>query len=456
MTQSLRTYLDELRAARPDLYVEVERTVNPVFEAPAVVQRLYREGRSPVVMFRHVAGHDMPVVYNLCGGPDQLALALRSERGAAACEEYTRRLRHPLAPARVRSGPVGESVEKPDARRLPIVTHSELDDAPYITLGVTVCREGRDGPYNLGIYRHRLIDADHVGLYYSWGKRLQFIHAAAEERGEKLPVAIVIGMHPLMLYGSVAASAGGVGDEYEAVGGLMGEPLELVPCQSVPLEVPAQAEIVLEGHLLAGERRHEGPFGEYTGYYGQEVDAPVVELTCVTRRRDAVYPDVGMNQEHCFMNNSAREAQLLESLRKAVPSVRQLHIPVSGTCFHAYISLKKRNEGDPKNVMMVALGMDPFLKHVVVVDDDIDVYDERDVLWAIATRVRADRDGFVVTGARGNRLDPMTYNITRLNRDGMVTKIGIDATLPLGLPYELPPRMVIPGVDDIDLKAYLP
>ena len=454
MAKDLRSFLDDVARSKTNDIREVNREVSPLYEAPAVVQRLYKENQFPVVLFNKVRGKDIPVVYNLCADRDKFAIALQTDRNTAS-EEYMRRIHQRIDPVIVASGPVHEKVylgDEVDLNMLPIITHSELDDAPYITLGVTCVRD-RNQKMNLGIYRHRLIDRNHLGLYYSWGKRIQYIHSEAEERGEDLPIAIVIGMHPTFLYASIGASALAE-DEYAICGGLMQEALPVVPCKTVPLEVPAFAEIVIEGKLLANQRRTEGPFGEYTDYYGQIVDAPVVEVTAITMRSDAIYNDVGMNVEHCYMTNAPRESQLLGLLRQAVPTVRQVHIPTSGTCFHAYISMKKRNEGDAKNLMMVALGMDPFLKHVVVVDDDVDVFNEREVLWAVATRFRADRDLFIVENARGNRLDPTTYTITRLARDGMVTKMGIDATVPMGLPYELPERMVIPGVDELSLDDY--
>lgn len=456
MPKDLRTFLDDVRRRNQNDIWMVDREIAPEYEAPAVIQRLYKERAYPIVQFNRVRGKDMPVIYNICADREKFAISLDTTKEAAS-EVYMERIQQRIDPVRVAEGPVQEIVftgDEVDLNMLPIITHSEKDDAPYITLGVT-CVEDQNGKMNMGIYRHRLIDRNHLGLYYSWGKRIQYIHSAAEERDEDLPIAIVIGMHPTFLYASIGASALAE-DEYAICGGLMQEPLPVVPAKTVPIDVPAYAEIVIEGKLLAHRRRTEGPFGEYTDYYGQVVDAPVVEVTAITMRRDAIYNDIGMNVEHCYMTNAPREAQLLGLLRQAVPTVKHVHIPVSGTCFHAYISMKKHNEGDAKNLMMVAMGMDPFLKHVVVVDDDIDVFNEQEVLWAIATRFRADRDLFIVEGARGNRLDPTTYTITRLARDGMVTKIGIDATVPLGLPYELPERMIIPGVDEIDLEDYFP
>ena len=135
--------------------------------------------------------------------------------------------------------------------------------------------------------------------------------------------------------------------------------------------------------------------------------------------------------------------------------MRGVSLPNSGVRYVAYVALEKVNEGDAKNVILAALSLSPYLKFVVVVDPDIDIQNESDVNWAIATRVVADRDIVMIPGARGNRLDPTTYTMTRLARDGMVTKMGIDATIPMGLPYEYPDRLIVPGAEEIDIDDYL-
>ncbi|MFQ5915866.1 MAG: UbiD family decarboxylase [Nitrospinota bacterium] len=455
MAQGLRTFLSDIEANFPGDTVRVEREVEPRFEPPAFIVRLERQGRFPVVFFEQVRGSELPVVMNVHAQRRYLAAALGVDE-QDFLEEYIRRETARIPPVMVETGPVKEFIQRGedvDVTALPVITHNALDDAPYITMGVAITKNPVTGKRNVGLYRNRLIARNRIGLYYSWGKHIQYFHKAREEEGRPLDVAIVIGMHPALYMGSQSIrSAAWDEDECELVGGLLGEPLELVKCETVDLEVPAQAEIVIEGRLLPEVRSREGPFGEYSGYYGQEVDVPEVEVTAVTRRADAIYEDCATGaSEHVLLAAAPLEGSLLRQLRTVAPTVSQVHIPSAGVLYLAFVSMKKVNEGDAKNVLLTALGMNHFLTLAVAVDEDVNVFDPRQVLWAVATRTQGDKDIFVVPYARGNRLDPMTYNTVRNQRDGMVTKVGIDATQPIDLPYELPKRLSNPLVDLVDL-----
>ncbi len=208
-----------------------------------------------------------------------------------------------------------------------------------------------------------------------------------------------------------------------------------------PVEPPAEAEIVLEGKILRGVREPEGPFAEFTGYASERSTQHVLEVSAMMHRRDAIYQDIvgGISAEHTTLLAVPQEARLLRVLRGHYPSVQAISYPQSGTCrLHCYVSLKPSAEGQAKNVAFTALGEDLALKLVVVVDDDVDVYDEQEVLWAVATRMQADRDLAVVPNAMGAILDPST-------RDGLTAKVIIDATRPLaGYPrrHTLPPDAI--------------
>jgi 2,5-furandicarboxylate decarboxylase 1 len=463
MAQNLRTFLAELEARYPDDLLRIEREVSTKFEITGFIRKLDLMGRFNAVLFENVRGYDFPVIANLLSEKNKYALALNLQRSGLS-EAIADKIGERVPPIvlggeQAQEAPVHEVVmtgEDVDLTKLPIVTHSTQDDAPYITAGVTVSVHPETGHRDIGIFRHKLLGKDRLGIYYSWGKHLQYAHMQCEEKGEALPVAIVIGMHPAFHIGAIFPGADAMGeDEYAIVGGLLGEPLELVPCKTIPLEVPAQAEFVIEGELLPNERQTEGPFGEFHQYYGQIVDAPEIKVKAITHRRDAIYQNVGIIVEHLYIQTPLSEGFLLSELRKVVPTVKGVALPNSGVRYVAYVSLEKVNEGDAKNVILATLSMSPYLKFVVVVDPDIDINNESDVNWAIATRVVADRDIVMIPGARGNRLDPTTYTITRLARDGMVTKMGIDATIPMGLPYEFPDRLTIPGVEDIDIEDYI-
>ncbi|MBI2880483.1 MAG: UbiD family decarboxylase [Candidatus Tectomicrobia bacterium] len=458
MAKDLRSFLRRLQEEAPEELRRVSREVSHEWEPLAVLGRLALEGEFPAVLFQRVRGYEFPVVANLLSTRKKFALALDTTEDRVA-EVYGEREVRRIPPRRVETGPVKDVVylgEEANLRRLPILVHYERNDGPYLSMGVLVAKDPRTGQPNLGIYRNRLIGRNRLGVYYSWGKRLHYIHRDAEARSESLECAIVLGMHPALHMASqthLMKDSGG--NEYEVAGGLLGEPLEVVRCETVDIEVPAHAEIVIEGRILPHVRQTEGPFGEYHHYYGQVVDAPLIEVTAITHRKDAIYQNVGGHVEQVTITRIPNEGTILRELRRIVPSVRAVHVPHSGVLYHVYIQLEKVNEGDAKNVLMAAITRGTCVKTAVAFDRDVDIFDERDVLWALSTRVVPDRDVFLVPGARGNRLDPTAYTLTRLQRDGMVTKMGIDATVPLGYEEPYPRRAKIPGADELRLENLL-
>ena len=458
MAKDLRSYLNQLAERAPEELRRVRREVSHQWEPIAVIDRMDREGIHPAVLFERVKGFEFSVLANLLSTRRKFAVALDTSEDNVT-EVLGERETRSIPPRRVATGPVKDVRhigEEADLGHLPIVVHHELNDAPYITMGVLVAKDPETGTSNLGIYRHKVLGRNRLGVYYSWGKRLQYIHRKAEQRSEPLECAIVIGMHPGFCIASQTQLSRGSGmDEYEVAGGLLDEPVEVVKCETVDVDVPAHAEIVIEGKILPHVRQTEGPFGEYHRYYGQVVDAPEMEVTAITHRRDAIYHNVGEYIEMVTLNSLAKEGHLLRELRRVLHTVRAVRIPLSGVMYHAYIQMEKVNEGDTKNVLMAALTRTPYLKTVFAFDPDVDIFDEDDVLWALSTRVVPDRDILIIPGARGNRLDPTTYTITRLARDGMVTKMGIDATIPMGLPCDYPDRLKIPGLEEIRIEDYV-
>jgi UbiD family decarboxylase len=252
----------------------------------------------------------------------------------------------------------------------------------------------------------------------------------SEARGKNLEVAVVIGAHPAIYLAAGAKVAMEV-DEYDLAGALLGQPVELVRCKTIDVEVPAEAEIVLEGELLAGTHEAEGPFGEYTGYSTSRSTENVFVVKAITRRQNPVYLDLipGYSMEHLLLARVAKEAHVFERLREMVPTLKALNYPKSGTHFHAYLSFKKTAEGQARHALMLLFGLDPYVKLAVAVDEDIDVFNESEVLWALATRFQADTDSFLVPKVFCNRLDPSSA-------DGMSAKLGLDATAPLAWDVE--------------------
>jgi UbiD family decarboxylase len=247
----------------------------------------------------------------------------------------------------------------------------------------------------------------------------------AAKRGRNLEVAVVIGVHPAVNLAAAAKVAMEV-DEFDIAGALLGRPVDLVRCQTIDIEVPANAEYVLEGEILADVEEDEGPYGEYTGYSTYRSTRNVFVVKAITRRRRPIFHDIipGYSAEHLLLARSPREPLIFHRLREAVPQVSALVYPKSGTHFHAYVALRKSAEGQARQALMLLFGLDPYVKLAVAVDDDIDLDREEEVLWALATRFQADRDLFVVPKVLCNRLDPSS-------EEGMSAKLGLDATRPL-------------------------
>ncbi|HTP81553.1 MAG TPA: UbiD family decarboxylase domain-containing protein, partial [Alphaproteobacteria bacterium] len=231
-------------------------------------------------------------------------------------------------------------------------------------------------------------------------------------------------------------------------GALHGKPLDVVKCQTNAVRVPAAAEIVLEGRILPRKRALEGPFGEFPQYYGERAERHVAQIDRITQRRDAIFHTiVGGANEHLLLGAIPREATLLGHLRRSFPNVVDVHLSMGGVGRYVlYVQLKKRQEGEAKNVIMGAFAGHYDIKHVVVVDEDVDIHDPREVEWAVATRSQADRDLVVVANSQGSKLDPSSQG-------GVGAKMGIDATVPLDAPPGKFTRIRVPGEDTVDPAA---
>jgi len=234
---------------------------------------------------------------------------------------------------------------------------------------------------------------------------------------------MVVGAHPLFMLAAAARVGFGV-DERRIAGGLMGEPLQVVKTPKHGISVPAAAEIVLEGTLDPEAKVEEGPFGEFTGYSSNRTTNTLCLVETVLRRKDAVLVDVvgGNSPEHLNLSRVPRESEMAEKLTERFPSVTRLHYPNSGVHFHAYVALRARREGEARQVMLALLGWDPYLKTVIAVDEDIDVSDDSQVMWALATHFQPHRDVLIVDGLPGNALDPSASS------EGTTSRMGLDAT----------------------------
>ncbi|MBI2879963.1 MAG: UbiD family decarboxylase [Candidatus Tectomicrobia bacterium] len=459
MPKDLRTFIDEVAEKRPEEIVRVEREVDPRFELTAVVEKLERQGQFPAVFFQKVKGSDIPVLINLTASYDRLAMALDTTLDKMV-ETFCQREQNPITPKVVSDAPVKEVTltgDRADLSILPIPTHNALDAGPYICSGLGICKDPESGKHNVGVYRHMVHDAKTLGNWVYQAHHGYYIWQRYAARGEPMPFAIAIGHHPGAIMGAISRYPG-VGGEYDGSGGLLGEPLELVPAETVDLLVPARAEIVIEGTVHPTELRQEGPFGEWPRYYTATGPKPVVHVTAITMRKNPIYFDLfAAHPEHNIVGGLPRMGSVYRRVKEVVPSVKAVNMPMSGGArAHAYISLKKSADGEPKQAAFAALMAENNIKLVILVDDDIDVFNEPEVLWAVMSRFEADRDLIVMPYCLGMKVYPTAYDITRNAPGTMNTKMILDATKPAP-PAPFPERAQVPGewVDRINLKAYI-
>ncbi|MGI9426197.1 MAG: UbiD family decarboxylase [Hyphomicrobiaceae bacterium] len=336
--------------------------------------------------------------------------------------------------------------EDPDLTALlPIPTHNEHDSGAYITAGLVIARNPETGKQNVAIHRLQVQGPQQLGALLLPRHTLAF-QQLAEAEGQDLDVAIVIGSSPAALLASQAIAPLDQ-DELEIAGALTGAPLDVAKCLGSEIRVPATSEIVIEGRFLANTREPEGPFGEFPQYYADRARRHVVAVDRVTTRDNPIYHTiVGGSREHLLLGGIPREATILANLRRSFPGVRDVHLSQGGVCrYHLYVAMQKRFEGEGKNVIMGALAAHYDVKHVYVVDEDVDIHDPEQVEWAVATRFQADRDLVVVQGSLGSKLDPSTDD------NGIGAKLGFDATIPLSAPEMTYMRIAVPGQDDIAL-----
>jgi 2,5-furandicarboxylate decarboxylase 1 len=433
MAQDVRSFIEAYGRAHPGEVVRVREPIAIDFDVMAVVLEYERRRRWPIVLFEQVAGHDIPIVCNVVASRRALAFALGVSEIALALE-YARRIKEPIKPTVVSDPPFRHHVitgDDVDLGRLPIPTYFPGDAGRYLTAGMLVARDPETGVETEGYHRFQVKGRNRMGVSLHSRRRMFEYQRRAEALGRPLPCAIALGLHPLVSMGSLAYPPPDVG-KFEVVGGLFGQPLEIAPCKTIDLHVPAAAEIVIEGEILPGVREPEGPFGEFTGYFSRRSTEHVFVASAIAMRERPWFQSIGSGRagDHITTLALVREAEILNALARVIPNVTAVHVPLSGTSsFTAYVALKQGRPGEAKHVIPIVLGVDHYLKLVVVVDDDIDVFDESDVMWAVATRMQADRDLVVIGGSLGAMLDPSA------DERGVTAKLGIDATRPFGQPF---------------------
>ncbi|MBM3527693.1 MAG: UbiD family decarboxylase [Alphaproteobacteria bacterium] len=443
--RALREWLDRLSTT--GRLAVLRPNVDLKFELSAYAKRL--DGRR-ATLFPKPSGHPIPVVSGLISDRAWMAEAMGVDP-AEMLTHFQHAATDPLPWQETREAPVQEAVHRAPldlAKVLPLPTHNEHDGGPYISAGLMIVRNPRTGKQNVSIHRCQLTGPNRLGVLVLPRHTFAF-HRMAEEAGQPLDAAIVIGVDPLTLLSSQAIVPIDH-DELEIAGALQGRPLPVVKCVTSDIRVPAEAEIVVEGRFLPGVREPEGPFGEFPQYYGPRANREVMEVTAVTHRKDAIFHTmVGGGLEHLILGAVPKEATLLTHLRRNFPNVLDVHLSPGGVMrFHLYVKLRKDQEGQGKNVILGAFAGSFDLKHVIVVDEDVDIHNPQEVEWAVATRFQADRDLVIVPESQGSKLDPS-------NRDGVGAKMGMDATKPYAAPEMTFKRIRVPGEDEVDVSEFL-
>ncbi|WP_116043661.1 UbiD family decarboxylase [Amycolatopsis palatopharyngis] len=434
----LRRLADSGRLTTPqaglDLRFEVAATAN-VLDGTAAT------------FFRAPGGSDTPVVSGLLSQRDWMAESMGVPTAEVA-RAFGAASEHPIDWVEV-PDPACQQVVTRDVdltTQLPIPTHNEHDSGAYITAGLLIARNPVIGQQNVSIHRLQVTAPDKLGVLLLPRHTLAFLDESAAA-GVALEIAIVIGVDPLTLMASQAIVPLGV-DELTVSGALRGEPLPVTRCVTNEVRVPADAEIVLEGRIEAAERAPEGPFGEFPQYYGERAERHVVTLDAITTREKPIFHTiVGGGLEHLLLGALPREATFLVELQRRFACVRDVHLSRGGTCrYHLYVQVAGHKPGEVTNVILSALSVHYDVKHVVVVDADVDVHDPMEVEWAVATRFQAKRDLLVVNTAQGSKLDPSTV-------DGVGSKLGMDATSPLDASEMKFLRIRVPGQEDLTVDG---
>jgi 2,5-furandicarboxylate decarboxylase 1 len=446
MKASFRDYINILR--KNDELSEISKPVDLRDVAALVAQS------EKALLFKNLIGYSMPVVSGLLQSRNRIALGMGVAYENIA-DKLAKAMDKPIKPRRVANAPVKEvkiTGKKINLYDLPVPVFSIMDGGPMITGGVVIAEDPEFG-MNAGIYRLMLKERNTTGIDLVTPNNMRRFAERALARRKPLPVSISIGTHPFELVASTFKANLGV-NELTFSGGLRDEPLRLADGETVPLPCIADAEIVLEGEILPEGWVHtEGPFSEFNRLMGGMHMNPRVRIKSIMHRRDAMYYALQMPWENIWMSAPIYEAAARRVLSEAGVQTAAINVTPGGCCHWHIIASIKKVPGDGKNAIMALLSI-ADIKHVTIVDDDIDVFDPVDVEWAVATRVQADRDVVIVSNARSKPLDP-SLPLSQHGKVPTTAKMGIDATIPENIPAERYTRIVYFNQGKVKLNDYI-
>ncbi|MGA2463498.1 MAG: UbiD family decarboxylase [Thermodesulfobacteriota bacterium] len=409
MSRSLRDFLNELDS-RGEL-LRVRKEVDPRFEMAAVMWKLER---GQAVLFERVKGYSVPIVGNLLNSRKRIALSLGVEE-ADILRKCVYGLDHPIEPIIIGDAPLKQVIIKKDINlleRFPIPTFCAREEFPTVTAGLVIVKDPETGVRNVSIIRFRVEGPDWGVIGFAPTHQTIKYFENTQRLGKNFEIAIAIGNHPSLMIASNFYAPLGY-DEFKAVGGIFGNPLELVKCETIDVEVPATSEIVIEGEVVPGEFAEEGLFGEYAGFYVNYGPMPILKVKAISHRKNPLLQTVvlGRHAEHLLIGGTGIEATLFQTIRIAVSCVTSVSVGEGGACrHHAVIALKNPSLGEGMRAAFAAFSHYNLLKRVIVVDDDIDVHDPIHVEWAMTTRTKAERDIAIIPNVKTAHSDPMAEN----------------------------------------------
>lgn len=397
--------------------LEIRRITDEIdtkYEATQILRKYPKE----TVILENLKGYDMPIISGICNTREKIGLSIQTPVSSIT-QKIIDAMESP-EPISKDFGLDNYNTSEANLDSLPIIHHYKRDGGKYITAGVIVAEDPETGVVNASIHRMLVLGKDRIAVRLV-PRHLYTYHQKAEKLGMDLNICICIGMNPSTLLATTTSIPLDV-SELEVANYFQNGNMKQVTCDN-GLCVP-EADIILEGKILNGERADEGPFVDLTDTYDIVRKEPVIKLDSMHIKDGAYYHAIlPAGNEHKLLQGLPQEPRIFKAVQNTLPTLQNVTLTEGGCCWlHAAISIKKQTQGDAKNVIMAALSAHPSLKHVVVVDDDVDIFDPEDIEYAIATRVKGDDDIVIVPGARGSSLDPVAES------DGRTTKVGVDAT----------------------------
>ncbi len=459
--KDLHSFLEAYEKAHPDLVVHVEREVSAKWEASAIAIKAQKELReAPVLVFHRLRMNSgslspFPVILNLFASRLRCAFAAGSSFEQVGRDLYERRAKRiPPMVVRREEAPVKEIVQTGDSidvRELPAIVHAAWDPGAYLSAGFFTTYDPDSGVDNCALQRGWIYGAREIRVFANKASHNRWNIRKWEERGEDTRVAYWLGHHPAVSMGAEARISYPE-SHWAAAGGCIGEPLRLVPSETLGDDflVPADAEFVIEGRVPRGDLRPEGPFGEYTGYFGAQRLNPVMNVTCVTRRKNPYWVSIVTGYADDQIGALRREGSVYHAVQQVLPGIQCVYRPKAAP-HHMYIQIRKTHDSQPRAAIMAVFALSEGVKHVFVFDEDVNIFDPDEVLWAIDTRSDWAKDLIVVPNLYAPSLDPTTSGM------GLGTRAGVDCTKPAA-PAVYEQRSFIPDevMKRIKLEDYLP